>query len=296
MPGSLQLLARHVPVDRLRETLARRRIFVDEEADSYTLAEAAHRLGHEGVWSLIDELLTFGRGSVWWFQADRIDIETMRSLFRTHLGFDPFVTEPKITPQETPQIASAYTRPDGRVLILTVYGRERPIVTTDGVVRQVEAVYTPIVVRPNSGVVEVWGSQESARAANDALHIAMGFLPRPPIRLADELVTDLIASLGARLVQRKVKDNTGQGVDYIEMKKALDTEDLRSASRYLGTDFGKLPGMRDIIEFQGPGNRRVTMAIAWNGAFVFRQFVPQEVVDYVFSKVVELLGEPARAT
>lgn len=293
MTAAVKLLARHVPVDKLRSALRSRQIFADDDADSWALAqEALRRLGSTEVWALVDDVLTFGRGSLWWFPSDEIEPARLGVRLRETLGFNPFRQEPRLAPQEQPQIATGYLRPSGKALLLTMIGRERAIPTVDGVERHVEALYTPMIVRPGARIVEVWASRDMARAANGALQAALGQALQPPIRLDDEQVQQLIRVLNATLVQQKLRDDTGQGVESIELKKTLDARDLRRTARYRAGDFNQLPRLRDIIEFEAPGGLRVTMAVAWNGAFLFRRFVPETVVDYVLSQVEGVLGRP----
>lgn len=132
-----------------------------------------------------------------------------------------------------------------------------------------------------------------ARSANDNFLRTIGLTPVQQIRLDDDQVLRLMRGLRATLVKRKARDDTGQGVEYIEMKRSLDQNDLRHSTRFKQGDFAQLPGIRDEIEFTTPDGQRVIMAVARNGAFVFRRYTPESVIDYVLSAVERVLGRAA---
>ncbi len=248
--------------------------------------------------SILDQHRYAGRGSVVWFRPTRngdtftISDTELRNHIRNYCNGDPF--ENDLTPEldRHPKIISSRFLHNDKIIILMAHIELWPRIVGFEVQETEETVFSRLIIRQGSLFFEARASQYKAVLMAEDIAAALDCTDIGQITLGDDGMNTLIDRLGASTIAAKHKHNSGD-YDTTEVVVNPQIGDLRDSSQY-SNELSGLEGRRKRVSFDCTFGSEVVAVRAElyprTGNIVFRSYVDERVLDYVFETVRQIKG------
>lgn len=246
----------------------------------------------EKVRQLLDDFRYAGRTAVSWFKVFPPEVgglgsvQKLRKTLIAFCGNNPFkqMLKPKLTSKPVIVFGKIFSKQKMMCQFAHLETREAIINYEPKEVE--ETVFTYSFIRLPS-FFEIRASSVRAKRIAQLFGDCFDVPELKTIELDDGKLNDLIAKLKGELVVSKKKHTSGD-FDTTEVVAAPNL-DLKK-SRQFKTRYSKLPSRRQVILFDFKEKKKKIKNIKMQinpttGSFLFRSDVPEQVIDYVFSKI-----------
>ncbi|MFC2010773.1 hypothetical protein ACFLUR_00575 [Chloroflexota bacterium] len=247
---------------------------------------------------LLDAYRYGGRGSVIWFRptmnGEPITLSNaqVREKLRVYCSGDPFGEDLKPELERRPKVVNAKLLASDKVLVQMAYLEVRPRAVGFELKEEEETAFSRLVIRKGSLFFEVRAGRDKAVQMAGDIATAVGCEDKGQIVFNDSEMNNIIAGLGASVIAAKHKHPSGD-FDTTEVVVSPELGDLQASSEYtLG--LGILEGRRKRVQFTCTFGSDIISVRAElypkTGNVVFRSYIDERVLDYVFERVKQVKG------
>lgn len=239
-----------------------------------------------------------GMGSVVWFQPTRngepIDLnsEELVTSLRKYCGADPFAEDLRPRLERRPKVINAKLLSGNKLMIQMAHLEMRPRLSGFEIQEVEETDFSRLIIRKGSLFFEARARREKALQMAEDISSAIRCTDSGQIIFNDAEMNELITYLDASVIAAKHKHVSGD-FDTTEVVVSPELGDLQASSQYTSS-LNALESRRKRIQFDCTFNGDVirVRAIFYprTGNLVFRSYVDERVLDYVFEGVKQIKG------